>query len=319
MNGGESNMRSERVDEILLAKYLLGNLTEDEQVRVEDRAFADPDYQGALESAEADLIDAYVRGELGESDRRGFERRFLISASRRTKVEFAKAFAKVAAESKPAESAAGRQRSGLETLVSAFRHWNPAFQFAMAFATLICVAGASWLIVENKAMHSQVAVLEAQRRNLEIREQGLRRQRQLSEEQSHAGSLTAQLLQRPSPNATQVPSFASLILLPGLSRAETRVEQLVLSPSVQLARIEIQLEARDDYRRFRAELHTRSGEELLSRSNLTKHRNAGSYSVVFDVPASVLAAGDYELALKGILNDQSVQDVGYYYFSVLKH
>jgi hypothetical protein len=316
MNGGESNMRSERVDEILLAKYLLGNLTEDEQVRVEDRAFADPDYVGALESAEADLIDAYVRGELGESDRRGFERRFLISASRRTKLEFARAFAKVEAESKPAESAAGRQQSGLETLVSAFRRWNPAFQFEVAFA-LICVAGASWLIVENKAMHSRMAVLEAQRRNLEIREQRLRRQ--LSEEQSHAGSLTAQLLQRPSPNATHVPSLASLILLPGLSRAETRVEQLVLSPTVQLARIEIQLEARDDYTRFRAELRTRGGEELLDRSNLTKHRTAGNYSVVLDVPASVLAAGDYELALKGILNDQSVQDVGYYYFSVLKH
>lgn len=317
MNGGESNMPSERVDEILLAKYLLGNLTDDEQVRVEDRAFADPDYLGALESAEADLIDAYVRGELGESDRRGFERRFLISASRRTKLEFARAFAKVAAESKPAESAAGRQRSGLETLVSAFRRWNPAFQFAVAFATLICVAGASWLIVENKAMHSRVAVLEAQRRNLEIREQGLRRQ--LSEEQSRAGSLTAELLQRPSPNATHVPTLASLILLPGLSRADTRVEQLVLSPSVQLARIEIQLEARDDYPRFRAELRTRGGEELLERSNLTKHRTADSYSVILDVPASVLAAGDYELALKGVLNDQSVQDVGYYYFSVLKH
>ncbi len=310
-------MRSERVDETLLAKYLLGNLTDDEQVRVEDRAFADPDYLGALEAAEADLIDAYVSGQLAESDRRGFERQFLTSAARRTKVEFAKALAKVAAESMRAESVVARHRSGLEILVSAFRRWNPALQFAAGLAALICVAGASWLIVENAEMRSRVAVLEAERRNLEIREQGVRRQ--LSEEQSRAGSLAAQLPQRPSADATHVPSLASLILLPGLSRAETHVEQLVLSPSVQLAHIEIQLEARDDYPRFRAELRTRSGEDLLVRSNLSKRRTAGSYSVGFDVPASALAPGDYEMALKGILNDQSVQDVGYYYFRVLKH
>ena len=34
-------MRSERVDEVLLVRYLLGNLTEEEQTRVEDRAFAE--------------------------------------------------------------------------------------------------------------------------------------------------------------------------------------------------------------------------------------------------------------------------------------
>jgi hypothetical protein len=310
-------MRSQRVDETLLAKYLLGNLTEDEQVQVEDRAFADPDYLAAVEAAEADLIDAYVRGELAESDRRGFEARFLTSAPRRTKVEFAKAFARVAAESRPADSGVARQRSGLETLFRAFRRWNPALQFAAGFAALICVAGASWLTVENAAMRSRVAALEAERRNLEIREQAVRRQ--LGEEQSRAGSLAAQLLQRPSSDATRLSPLASLILLPGLSRAETRVEQLVLSPSVQLAHIEIQLEARDDYPRFRAELRTRSGEDLFSRGNLSKHRTAGSYSVGFDVPASALEPGDYELALKGILNDQSVQDVGYYYFRVLKH
>ena len=35
-------MRSERVDEMLLVRYLLGELTEEEQVRVEDRT---PNYR----------------------------------------------------------------------------------------------------------------------------------------------------------------------------------------------------------------------------------------------------------------------------------
>src|SRR4051812_32624051 len=98
MNGCESHMRSEPIDELLLVRYLLGSLTEEEQIRVEDCAFAEQDYMGALEAAEADLIDAYVRGELAQADREAFERRFLTAPQRRGKVEFARALARVTAQ-----------------------------------------------------------------------------------------------------------------------------------------------------------------------------------------------------------------------------
>ncbi len=85
-----------------------------------------------------------------------------------------------------------------------------------------------------------------------------------------------------------------------------------------VAHIEIQLEPRDDYPRFRAELRTLSGEEVLIRGSLPRRAGTAGYTVSLDVPASALAMGQYELALKGILNDQSTQDIGYYYFSVQK-
>src|SRR5947209_18772521 len=91
-------MRAPHVEETLLIRYLLGKLNDDEQAQVEDRAFADPDYLGALEATEADLIDAYVRNELPKSDRGAFERQFLGSPSRRSKVAFASTFFRVAAE-----------------------------------------------------------------------------------------------------------------------------------------------------------------------------------------------------------------------------
>ena len=43
----ESYMRTDRVDELFLVKYLLGRLSEEEQIRVEDRALADRDYMSA--------------------------------------------------------------------------------------------------------------------------------------------------------------------------------------------------------------------------------------------------------------------------------
>jgi hypothetical protein len=301
-------MGSQRSNETWQVKYLLGNLTEEEQVQVEDRAFADADYLSALEATEADLIDAYVRGELSQSDRRSFEFRFLASPERRRKVEFARALGTMTSESKTQEPRA----AGRPSFMRAFWGWNPVVQFAAAAAALICIAGGAWLVSENAAIRSRVATLEADRRGFEEREQSLRQR--LSEEQSRAAALAAQNRQ---PSEAAPASFVtSLVLVPGLSRAQTHVEQLVLSPSVHIARIEIQLESRDDYPRFRAELRTRRGEEVLSRSNLVRRKSGPGFAVSIDVPASALAVGDYELALKGIAADQTSQDVGYYYFGV---
>jgi len=86
--------------ERLLVSYLLGELSEEEQVRVEDHAFTDPSYLAEIEAAEADLIDTYVRGELPPDSLPGFERRFLRSPSRRSKLELAQALARVVVESK---------------------------------------------------------------------------------------------------------------------------------------------------------------------------------------------------------------------------
>src|SRR5690606_25486762 len=69
------------------------------------------DFAGALEAAETDLIDAYVRGHLAEPERRDFERFFLTSAQRRNKVAFAAALAQVAEEFKPLEYAAPKRAS----------------------------------------------------------------------------------------------------------------------------------------------------------------------------------------------------------------
>jgi hypothetical protein len=222
----------------------------------------------------------------------------------------------VAAETSAAESVSSIRLSAWQSLVSLVRGWNPALQFAAGLAALICVAGASWITIENAAMRSRVAALEAQRRDLEIREQVLRRQ--LGEEQGRAGSLAAQLNQQQSRAGAPPPMIASLVLLPGVSRATRRVDQLVLNPSAQLAHIEIQLEARDVFPRFNAELRTRRGEEALIRSNLARRRGGTGFVVSFDVPASALSAGEYELTLKGVPSDRPAEDIGYYYFSVQK-
>lgn len=292
-------MRSQRADEGVLVKYLLGHLAEEEQIQVEDRAFADADYMGALEAAEADLIDSYVRGELSQPDRRSFELRFLTSARRRSKVEFARALSTLSAEANVRQSAG-------PSLMSALRAWSPGLQFAAAVALFICLAGISWLMFDTMASRSHVAVLEAERLALELREETLKRQLREKQQPSQTAELSG------------APLIASLILPPGVSRAQTRIERLVLSPSSQIARIEMQIESRDNFPRFRAELRTGKGGEILTASNLVRRQVGAGYVVSFDVPASALQSGEYEIALKGVSTNRTGEDIGYYYFIVRK-
>ena len=312
MTRGKSDRRSEAGD-ALLVNYLLGNLTEEEQAAVEDRTFVDPDFLVAVEATEADLIDAYVHGDYSPTERRRFEQRFLASPERRKKVAFARDLARVAAETKAAEAALTTRVSRWRWLVAWVREGTPAFQLAAGLAVLICIAGISVLVFQNVAMRARLAALQTQERDLQARAGDLRRQ--LDDEQARTASLAARPAQQPA-NGAPAPPIASLVLLSGVSRAESDREQLLLNPSAQIANIEIQLEPRDDYPRFRAELRTSGGEEILIRGNLARRRTAAAYTVSLDVPASALATGRYELALKGVSDDQSVQDIGYYYFTV---
>jgi hypothetical protein len=302
MNGGKSDMHPEPVDEMVLVEYLLGRLSEAEQVQVEDRAFADPHYLGELEAAEADLIDSYVRGDLSQKDRRAFEGRFLTSPGRRGKVEFARAFARATAELKAVEAAA--RPSPWRMMFASIREWNPALRLAAGTAAVVLATGGAWIVEQNASMRARVAELESQSRTIQAQSDELRRQ-------------LAEQAQRPSPDGPRA-LIPSLVLLPGLSRAETRVKELELNPAAPVAHIEIQVEARDDYPQFRAELRTRSGAEVLTGSGLRRQRNGEAYTISFDVPASALAAGDYEIALKGMPAGKAVEDIGYYYFRVVK-
>jgi hypothetical protein len=108
------------------------------------------------------------------------------------------------------------------------------------------------------------------------------------------------------------------MLLPGLT-SEARVERLSLNSPVQIVHVTIQLEARDDYPRFRVQVRTRGGREVLTLEDLPKRRTDAGYSVSFDLPASALSVGQYEMALKGISNEKDIRDIGCYYFSVERH
>jgi hypothetical protein len=72
-----------------LCRYLLGELTLDEELRVVERLFVEDDYKKHLEIAEHELIAAYTLETLTEVRREMFERHFFDTEEEMEKLRFA--------------------------------------------------------------------------------------------------------------------------------------------------------------------------------------------------------------------------------------
>jgi len=68
-------------------QYLLGELSAEEQLRIDEQLFVNDDYFERLMATEDELIEDYLRGRLPAKERQQFERNFLNSAALRKKVD----------------------------------------------------------------------------------------------------------------------------------------------------------------------------------------------------------------------------------------
>ena len=152
-------------DDKLIARYLLGELSEEEQTQLEERAFSDPDYLQQVRAGEKDLIDEYVRGELSDTMLPAFERRFFASEHRRRQIEFARAFTQVVAEG-PATASSEVAPAAITSWWNSFllfrRGPHLAFRFSLAAIALIVIAGGVYLLRESTQSRREQAQIQPQ-------------------------------------------------------------------------------------------------------------------------------------------------------------
>src|SRR5262249_52331960 len=174
-------MEEESHNEKLIIRYLLGDLPDDEQIRLEDRAFSDHQYMQNVLAVEGDLIDDYLRGSLSEHERRQFESRFLVSHERRQKVEFARALAKVASKSAVTKTV---RRSVIDltpaswwgSFIDLLRNANLAVKLPLAAAALVLVIGFPWLIAQTIKLRGKVEQLQAEQQTRRGQQETLQQQ-----------------------------------------------------------------------------------------------------------------------------------------------
>ncbi len=299
--------------EVLMRRYLLGELPETEQLALEAEFFADTNRLEQVQNIETDLVDEYVRGVLSNPERQQFEIHYLTTPAHRERVAFAKELLRAANEQSSPQSVSSKE-SFWEKLLASLR--APQFAFgAAATAIVLIVAGTVWLKNQQANWQQQIAKSEtertAERQRLRELEAQLAQQNQINSE------LSAELekLRAESSKPTFLPSVFSFVLLSGVRGGEQQT--LKLPPGAEQIRLQIKLE-NNDYSRYSASIRAVGGRQNLNSQSAraTSSPNGTTVSVTF--PANKFSNGDYILTLTGIDPTGAREELNRYFFRLSK-
>jgi tetratricopeptide (TPR) repeat protein len=131
-------------DQNTIRRYLLGEVTEEDELRlIEERLLTDDEYFEEIAVTEDELIDQYVSGSLGPGEQEKIESHFLATVERRRKLRFAQALRKyVSAAGAAAISRTPRQRFNPLSWSSLL--FTPYGAVAVAALVLLCVGLVGW-------------------------------------------------------------------------------------------------------------------------------------------------------------------------------
>lgn len=325
-------------NENLMTKYLLGELSEEEKLQLEEAFFTDDDSFEQLLALEDELRYDYAQGSLTPQQRRQFEQRFLTLPAESQRIAVAKAVLDKVAEIEPVRTPVRavvvEEKPGFfQSLLALFGLQSSMMQFGMAAACILLLLGGSWLFYQTVKLRSQVQQLEVARADQE--QQRIQQERQAAEQRARGEQLNEQLdterrkreeleqeiakqkTQTTRENNDQSSSpatFLSFILTPGLSRDIDSTKRLTIPSDTTQLRLQLTMKRPGSYQSYQAVLQTLDGANLWSR-NLP--RSAGR-AVAVTVPAKLLPPGDYVIVLKGKTADGQMEEIDEYHFSAAK-
>jgi anti-sigma-K factor RskA len=323
-------MNDDAHNDDVLVQYLLGDLPEDEQQQIEQRIFADDDFYERVLEVEEDLRCAYAQGTMPLAAKTKFEKRFLIFADERERVQLAREIIdelpKAVAGRVLEQSSLRFERRTRHGLFGRLREGpRPALRYAMAAAALIVIAGLLWLVFETVRLRNQINQLRSQRTTIERQvEQRSEEERarieqlnkELSEERDRRGQLEEEIARRDhKPAAPQ--SFVAMLLSPGLIRGGGETKRLVLPSDTDQVRLMLTVTGNTS-NNYRVVLMNSEGKELWSRQGLTTHRDGTRIVLACSIPSRLIAEADYELKLSGLDDAGRPERTDSYYFTVLK-
>jgi len=267
-----------------MRRYLIGDLSLEEQERFEDRYLVDQTVFEELRTVENDLIDSYVRGELSVDEARKFESVFLASEEKRQRVEFARALVQVVAEARqtlptPKASLFEKARSTLSVRLGIPR-------FALAAVALVLAVSGAWLLQQNWRL-------------------------QTSLQQANAG----QARLRTEIASTHIESAVALSLMPDSLRDVRGLGAPLPAFHSPLVELKMVLE-KDNHSVYQAELQTVDGDRVLRAGDLHSHKDGNLAVVSWSVPVNAVRPASYVVELKGQNDGGKLEYVESYSFNV---
>jgi hypothetical protein len=281
-------------DEILIRRYLLGDLPQEERTQLENRYLTDANLFEEVLASENDLIDSYARGELTEADRHKFDAEYLKSTQWRERVEFARALSHVSMSAK--QAVATNEISSWKKVWAAFSVQQRMPQWALAAAAIVVVAGGSWLMVQNQRFRIDLKQALAGQAELRGGQETLRQH--IKKIEGNLKDQTRQDQQGTEVTKLETPAEIMLSLTPGMARGIGESQNtLILPPTAARVRLQLMMD-RDDYASYLAVLRTAEGREV-NRQWLKSQRVGNQRAVVAVLSSDRLRPGDHVLTLLG--------------------
>jgi len=319
-----------------VVSYLLGELPEAEQVRLEEEYFADEEKFQQLQAAQNDLLDAYARGLLTPAQREQFERHFLDSPWRRGRLELAQALTEYVDSAFPEQPAAvsqavAKRHAWWQSLTDFLFPPTLLWRLAAVSAALLLLLGGVWLTAEISRERKELAQLRAEQATGEQRTAQQQAQithersradqlaRELEQERQHREELEGQLSRlRQPPISEQGPALLAFVLTPQVLRERGGLKRIALKPGVKTVELRLSFDSRAAYQSYRAELQTAEGKAVASWDHLRAGRTATGQMLRVKLPATTLEADDYLLKLGGLAANGEYEELANYGFRVSK-
>ncbi|HEV7892237.1 MAG TPA: hypothetical protein VGP08_16440 [Pyrinomonadaceae bacterium] len=317
-------------EDLLLKRFLLGELPEGGRGEVEERLFSDPEYFRQFRAAEDELTDEYLYGDLDADERERFETYFLTTPERRESLRIARALKQyIAKNATDAALAAAATLTGAAKLSdtnaradavprrekSSFFDFLrlPALRFSLAAVAVLIVAVGLWLFLRTTVRDKPDPTLKA---NTSDPRPSPTQLAQSTPEQNDNRAPIAPPTPPENPNGDAVKDggvrtpkpprqthsrvYSFLILPLGQVRGEgdeNDANEVNIATDAGTVNLRIPLIADSGRGLYRVTLRTDAGKRVKSWGNLKPADGETGRTVSVNVPASTLTQPSYRLVL----------------------
>lgn len=278
-----------------IRSFLLGRLAGSEQVRFEERLFADNDLEMRVRLAECELTDDYAFDRLNAAERNLFEQKFLRAVGRQQKLNVSVALRERFATTR---ASARVDRFTGEALKRLFSFQQPLSKLVFGAVTLLILIGTVWLVIREPRL----------KETLKQRILAKRPAPPTAGRESHhpVNASQPEHPSTPSPmppheQRAAPPVITSVILHPTVS-GQSQQMPLVSLPKGDNDVLRLQLILKSNQPEpLRGEILAFDGRTIFSALSLKSADNRPA-EIDFDIPAHLLKAGQYQVRLSRVVD-----------------
>src|SRR5262245_7516367 len=297
-----------RINSEKMIRYLLGELSTEEQVEMETEYFSDPEKFNLLQTIENDLIEGYVSGKLANGMRARFEAHYMSIPARREQVKFFQSLVKavplVNDQPVPARVPSKSQivkssPSWWQSLAASFSGLKLSHRLSYAAAVLIIIGGVSWQLTVMMRQREQAAEAE---RNRIAQLQHEPEQKAKKELGKNPIAEKGKIETEPPPTSIPANPVVATVsfTLPGVRSVKIvdSTRKLRIKPETDVVRIIFNLPVLG-YSRYGVSIQTPSGQEAWKRSEVKSNNGKRGETLVFNVPPKHFSDGNYIVIVNG--------------------